>query len=99
MFEDEIKEVRSNPEKAECYFSKKLAFSLGPVELKDLSGEQNVKIIDVRNRADYEIGHIPQAISIPYEELSEKMKELKKDCMETGISCSYYYKIGGGFEE
>ena len=27
------------------------------------------------------------------------MKELKKDCLDTGISCSYYYKIGGGFEE
>lgn len=27
------------------------------------------------------------------------MKELKKDCFETGISCSYYYKIGGGFDE
>ena len=27
------------------------------------------------------------------------MKELKEDCLETGISCSYYYKIGGGFEE
>ncbi len=27
------------------------------------------------------------------------MKELKKDCFTTGISCSYYYKIGGGFEE
>lgn len=27
------------------------------------------------------------------------MKDLKKDCRETGISCSYYYKIGGGFEE
>lgn len=27
------------------------------------------------------------------------MKHLKLDCEETGISCSYYYKIGGGFEE
>lgn len=27
------------------------------------------------------------------------MKSLKKDCFETGVSCSYYYKIGGGFEE
>ncbi len=29
------------------------------------------------------------------------MEELKKDCSEegTGISCSYYYKIGGGFDE
>lgn len=27
------------------------------------------------------------------------MRELKQDCQKTGISCSYYYKIGGGFEE
>lgn len=29
------------------------------------------------------------------------MSELKKDCSEagTGISCSYYYKIGGGFDD
>lgn len=27
------------------------------------------------------------------------MKTLKNDCYETGIGCSYYYKIGGGFEE
>lgn len=27
------------------------------------------------------------------------MKALKKDCMETGVSCSYYYKIGGGFDD
>ena len=33
------------------------------------------------------------------EELS--MDELRKDCSEsgTGVSCSYYYKIGGGFDE
>lgn len=31
----------------------------------------------------------------------KEMSELKKDCSDvgTGISCSYYYKIGGGFEE
>ena len=31
----------------------------------------------------------------------KSMEELKKDCSETGsgISCSYYYKIGGGFDE
>ena len=29
------------------------------------------------------------------------MNDLKKDCSEagTGISCSYYYKIGGGFDD
>ncbi len=31
----------------------------------------------------------------------ESMDELKKDCSETGtgVSCSYYYKIGGGFDD
>ena len=31
----------------------------------------------------------------------ENMVELKKDCSETGtgVSCSYYYKIGGGFDD
>ena len=31
----------------------------------------------------------------------KSMQELKKDCSSngTGVYCSYYYKIGGGFEE
>ncbi len=28
-----------------------------------------------------------------------EMSELKSDCAQTGISCSYFYKIGGGFIE
>lgn len=79
MKDEKIQEIRSNPEKGECFFSKILAFSLGPVELKELSEEEHVKIIDVRKRSDYEVGHIPQAISIPYEELKDKMSELNKD--------------------
>ena len=59
MTDQYIQNIRNNSEKAECYFSKKLAFTLGPVELKELSEERNVKIIDVRMRSDYEIGHIP----------------------------------------
>ena len=27
------------------------------------------------------------------------MADLKADCVNTGIGCSYYYKIGGGFDE
>ena len=64
MTDQYIQNIRNNSEKAECYFSKKLAFTLGPVELKELSEERNVKIIDVRMRSDYEIGHIPGAISM-----------------------------------
>lgn len=31
----------------------------------------------------------------------KSMQELKKDCSEsgTGVDCSYYYKIGGGFDD
>ena len=50
MTDQYIQNIRNNSEKAECYFSKKLAFTLGPLELKELSEERNVKIIDVRMR-------------------------------------------------
>lgn len=94
MTDEKIQEIRSNPEKAQCFFSKKLAFTLGPVELKELSGKGNVKIIDVRGKADYEIGHIPQAISIPYEELPEKMKELNKDDLHIIYCYNLYCHLG-----
>jgi len=94
MTDEKILDIRNNPEKAECYFSKKLAFSLGPVELKNLSEEKNIKLIDVRLHADYEIGHIPQAISIPYEELAEKMKELNKDDLHVIYCYNAYCHLG-----
>ena len=44
MKDEKIQELRSNTEKAVCYFSKRLAFTLGPVELKDITEqESNVK--------------------------------------------------------
>ncbi|MCM1002822.1 MAG: rhodanese-like domain-containing protein [Candidatus Gastranaerophilales bacterium] len=71
--------LRNDTEKAEKYFAKKLAYTVGPVELKELSEENEVKIIDVRSRADYEVGHIPMAISIPYDELENRLNELNKE--------------------
>lgn len=79
MTEEKILNIRNNSEEAANYFSKKLAFTLGPVELKELSEEKNIKIIDVRLESDYQIGHIPGAISIPYEQMADKMKELNRD--------------------
>ena len=55
--EDRITELRKNTEKAQNYFSKKLAFTIGPIELKYLMDEGKVKIIDARRREDYDIGH------------------------------------------
>ncbi len=76
---EKIKEIRFDAEKAKCYFSKMLAFTLGPVELKDLLEENKVKLVDVRLSADYEISHIPGAISIPKDELADNTEKLSKD--------------------
>ena len=76
---EKIREIRFDTEKARCFFSKMLAFTLGPVELKDLMDENKVKVVDVRREADYEISHIPSAISIPFEELADNTDKLSKD--------------------
>ncbi len=76
---NEIKEVRFNSEKAQCFFSKILAFTLGPVELKELMEEGKVRVVDVRRAEDYEISHIPSAISIPKDELDKNLDKLSKD--------------------
>ena len=56
-----------------------LAFTLGPVELKDLMEQNLVKLVDVRLASDYEIAHIPSAVSIPKEELADNTDKLSKD--------------------
>jgi rhodanese-related sulfurtransferase len=40
-------------------------------------GMPNVLIIDLRDRKDYDKGHIPTAINIPYEELESKKRYLQ----------------------
>ena len=79
MLNEEIKNLRKNTKEAENYFKKALAYTLGPVELKELMQNEDVKLIDIRDKADYEIAHIPQAISIPYIELSKRLNELSQD--------------------
>lgn len=76
---EKIKEIRFNSEKAQCFFSKLLAFTLGPVELKELMDEENVRVVDVRRVEDYEVSHIPSAISIPCDEMDKRLDELSKD--------------------
>lgn len=47
--------------------------------MKTLLDEGNVNVIDVRNAEDYEISHIPGAISIPKAEISNNLEKLSKD--------------------
>ena len=76
---EKIKEIRQDTQKAEDFFTKRLAYTLGPVELKNFMEKGGVKVVDVRLKADYDIAHIPGAISIPKDELDKRLTELSKD--------------------
>ncbi len=93
---EKIREMRFDPEKARCYFSKILAFTLGPVELKNLMDEGKVRLLDVRRREDYEISHIPSALSIPKDELENNTDKLSKD--ETTVVYCYNQQCHLGAE-
>lgn len=74
-----IDRIRRNSDIAEDFFAKRLAFTLGPVELKAMIADGKVKVVDVRQKEDYDESHIPGAISIPKKELSERLDEIPKN--------------------
>lgn len=48
-------------------------------ELRDLlASPRKIVLIDTRSRAEYEAGHIPGAISIPYAEVDARYRELPR---------------------
>ena len=77
--DDKLKELRHDSKKAEKFFTKLMAYTLGPMELKEMMESENIVVIDVRNKEDYDEGHIPNAISIPRKELDNRYEELSKD--------------------
>lgn len=76
---DYINDLRTDTKRAEEFFAEKLAYTIGPVELKAMKETKDVKIIDVRRSEDYELGHISDAISIPKAELEAKLSSLSKN--------------------
>lgn len=74
-----IDKIRHNTEIAEDFFAEKLAFTLGPVELKKMLADNKVVLIDVRHRDDFNESHIGGAISIPKDELKEHFPKLSKE--------------------
>jgi rhodanese-related sulfurtransferase len=48
-------------------------------ELADLLGAGDVVLIDVRPALEFQHGHVPGAVSIPVEELAERVAELPRD--------------------
>lgn len=72
-------ELTKNTQKAKEFFMDKVAFTLGPVELKEMMGRDDVQIIDVRKSEDYQKSHIPNAISIPGKDMESSLSKLSKD--------------------
>ncbi|RPF51157.1 sulfurtransferase TusA family protein [Aquisalibacillus elongatus] len=48
-------------------------------ELKQKLDSDQVTVLDVRESAEYAFGHIPNAISIPFGELEDRVSELNQD--------------------
>jgi rhodanese-related sulfurtransferase len=69
----------ANPKKASKFFTAKMEFTTGPVELDSLIKQgENINIVDVRNPEDYELGHVPCAINI-CRSITKSMAGLSKD--------------------
>lgn len=70
--------LRKSP-MGERHFEKKHPQVIDPQELeKRIQTDQDMVVLDVREAAEYAFRHIPNAISIPLDELEERMDELNK---------------------
>lgn len=74
-----IDKIRRDSEAATDFFAEKLAFTLGPVELQHMLDGNKVKLIDVRRKEDYDESHIPGAMSMPKDEIKDKLTQLSKE--------------------
>lgn len=76
---DYINEVRFDTKGAEDFFAKRLAYTLGPVELKAMLKEEKVKLLDVRHKEDFDVEHIPGAVSMPEDSMNGQLLALSKN--------------------
>lgn len=52
--------------------------SVGPLEATQLSNRENAVFLDIREDGEYKGGHIPDAIHIPYRQLTDRVNELNR---------------------
>ena len=88
---EQIKKIRLETDNARDFFAKNLAYTLGPVELKEMIEENKVKLIDVRAEEDYKISHIPNSINLPYEKIKEDLANDKIELSKEDINVVYCY--------
>lgn len=72
---------KNDPAQAKEFFEKKCAFTTGPVEVShNLEENKNIVVVDVREAKDYQKGHVPGAINLPYDKWST-LEGLRKDAL------------------
>jgi len=52
--------------------------SVGPLQATQLSNRDNAVFLDIREDGEYKGGHIPDAVHIPYRQLTERVNELSR---------------------
>ncbi len=52
-------------------------FLVSPAQLNDLLGRDDVRVIDVRPKQDYDAGHIPKALSIPADGVNDPTAQVE----------------------
>jgi rhodanese-related sulfurtransferase len=73
-------ELTKDLARARDYFTSKMAFTTGPVELDRMlkSVDEQIQVVDVRAAEDFAKGHIPGAVNLPKEKW-DTLEGLKKD--------------------
>ncbi len=72
---------------AVAYFEHKLAFEIGPVELKmGLEKGEKYQILDLRTAELFSKGHIPTSHNVLYDQLEEKLSKLDQ-AVTTVVYC------------
>lgn len=76
-----LENITKQTQRAKEFFENRIAFTVGPVELKDIMAKDrnSIEIIDVRSKEHFEKGHIPSAISIPGKDMKMSLNKLSKD--------------------
>jgi rhodanese-related sulfurtransferase len=52
--------------------------SVSAQQLVDMVNRENAVVIDIRDRKEYQAGHIVEAVNVPYSSLEGRLDELKK---------------------
>ncbi len=79
--------------------------SIDVVELEVLLAQQAVRVLDVREDAEFRSGHVPGAVNIPVKRLPDRLAKLKRDKPYAVICASgarsrgaVNYLLDNGFE-